>query len=283
MSKSRVPLMSLEARGSLADSVSFRRSRHVNVAEKKPEPANPKTPGQVSWRTMFEKCSLLWHTLSAAEKAVWETLARSRHMTGYALWQSQCLRPNPGVYLPLAGGTMQGDIDMDFNGVTNMSDPAGAQDADTKAARDAAITAALATPGCRVYSSVNISIPNSATTFINFDGERYDNDNIHETVTHPERLTCQHAGKYLVFATIRFDTNAAGLRAVRPSWNGSTQIADHSELPPAAAACRIAVATVWELAVGDYVRCGVFQDCGGYLNVVVLTNSSPEFGIQKIG
>ena len=45
--------------------------------------------------------------------------------------------------LPLAGGTMSGDIAMGTHRVTGLSDPSLAQDADTKAARSAAITAAL--------------------------------------------------------------------------------------------------------------------------------------------
>ncbi|GAH97344.1 unnamed protein product, partial [marine sediment metagenome] len=55
---------------------------------------------------MYQKCAALWHTLSADEKQEWESLATPKHMTGFAYWQSQCLRPNPGIYLPLQGGTM---------------------------------------------------------------------------------------------------------------------------------------------------------------------------------
>lgn len=60
-------------------------------------------------------------------------------MTGYAWYLSQCLRPNPGIYLPLAGGTMQGAIDMAGNKIEDLPDPAANQEADTQAARNAAI------------------------------------------------------------------------------------------------------------------------------------------------
>ncbi|GAJ19563.1 unnamed protein product, partial [marine sediment metagenome] len=35
----------------------------------------------------------LWHALSPEEKAEWESAARPRHMTGYAWFLSQALRP----------------------------------------------------------------------------------------------------------------------------------------------------------------------------------------------
>ncbi len=82
---------------------------------------------------MFKKCIDLWHLLSAAEKLAWESAARPLHMTGYAWYMSQCLRPNPGIYLPLAGGTMAGAIDMDGQLVTDLPAPVDPGDATRKA------------------------------------------------------------------------------------------------------------------------------------------------------
>ncbi|MBA7648416.1 hypothetical protein ES703_56202 [subsurface metagenome] len=92
---------------------------------------------------MYQKAVALWHGLSAAEKGEWESQARPKHMTGFAWFMSQALKPNPGLYLPLQGGTMQGIIEMDGWPVRNMLDPVNPQDADTEAARDAAIAAAI--------------------------------------------------------------------------------------------------------------------------------------------
>lgn len=86
---------------------------------------------------MFLKCTALWHALSAAEQAEWESLARPRHMTGYAYWQSQCLRPNPGIYLPLQGGTMAGNITMDKHRLLKLPAPTDAQEAVNKEYADA--------------------------------------------------------------------------------------------------------------------------------------------------
>ncbi|MBA7581025.1 hypothetical protein ES708_22924 [subsurface metagenome] len=139
MAKLKVPLLSLSAQGRLGKAISFVRRRGKNIAEKKPVVPDAKTLAQLSWRHMFQKVVVLWHALSAAEKLEWESLARPKHMTGYAYFLSQCLRPNPGIYLPLQGGKMSGDVDMDKNRLLKLPTPVDGQEADNLTARDAAI------------------------------------------------------------------------------------------------------------------------------------------------
>jgi len=112
MAKLKNPLLALGAIGRLTKNIIFTRRRGTNIAEKRPIPADAKTAAQLSWRHMYQKAVALWHALSASEKQEWESLARRHHMTGYAYFLSQALKPNPGLYLPLQGGVMQGDIDM---------------------------------------------------------------------------------------------------------------------------------------------------------------------------
>lgn len=143
MAKVNHPLFSLDARRKLGDDIVYVRRGGHNVVESRPIPQDARSVGQLSWRHMFQKVVALWHALSAAEKEAWESLARPRHMTGYAWFVSQALRPNPGIYLPLQGGVMQGVIDMDGFAIQDLLDPVNPQDADTEAARDAAIADAL--------------------------------------------------------------------------------------------------------------------------------------------
>ncbi|GAH43668.1 unnamed protein product, partial [marine sediment metagenome] len=88
---------------------------------------------------MYQKCAALWHDLSADEQADWNSLGGARHMTGFAYWQSQCLRPNPGIYLPLQGGTMSGDIDMGKNRLLKLPLPTDPQEAASKTYIDQAL------------------------------------------------------------------------------------------------------------------------------------------------
>jgi len=111
---------------------------------------------------MFTKCVDLWHTLSDAEKQTWESAARPHHMTGYAWYISQCLRPNPGIYLPLQGGTMSGDIDMAKNRILKLPAPADAQEAVTKAYADA-ITGQISFMSWRRQSQWHFSFPQGST------------------------------------------------------------------------------------------------------------------------
>lgn len=143
MAKVKQPLFSLGAARKLGDDLVYKRGKQSYIVEKKPEPKDARSVGQLSWRHMFQKVVALWHALSAAEKEAWESLARPKHMTGYAWFVSQALRPNPGIYLPLQGGIMQGIIDMAGYEIQGVKDPVLNQDADTKAAREAAIAAAL--------------------------------------------------------------------------------------------------------------------------------------------
>lgn len=78
---------------------------------------------------MVQLAISIWHTLSGTEKQAWETNARPHHMTGYNYFLSQALRPNPGIYLPLAGGTMAGAIDMALHKVTSLLTPTSDTDA----------------------------------------------------------------------------------------------------------------------------------------------------------
>ncbi|MBA7618154.1 hypothetical protein ES703_25475 [subsurface metagenome] len=128
MAKLKNPLLSLGAVGRLAKHLSLTRRRRQNIIEATPVIKDAKTLAQLSWRHMYQKAVALWLALSAAEKQEWESLARSKHMTGFAWFMSQALKPNPGLYLPLQGGTMAGNIDMAKNRLLRLPAPVDAQE-----------------------------------------------------------------------------------------------------------------------------------------------------------
>lgn len=132
MAKLKVPLLSLGAIGRFTKHFSLTRRRKRNIIEKRPIPTDAKSPAQLIWRHMYQKAIALWHGLSDEEQQEWESLARPRHMTGFAWFISQALKPNPGLYLPLQGGTMSGDIDMAKHRILRLPEPVDDQEAARK-------------------------------------------------------------------------------------------------------------------------------------------------------
>lgn len=281
MVKLKNPLMSLKASGSLSRAITFLRRRGVDLAEKKPEIIDAKTPAQLSWRHMYQKAVALWHLLSAAEKQEWESAARPRHMTGFAWFMSQCLRPNPGIYLPLQGGTMSGDIDMDGYKIEDLPDPAAAQNAATKAYVDA--LEARYQIGARVYHNVDQACANGIWTTLAFNSELFDTDTIHSTTVFNSRLTCKTTGKYVISANISYEASAVGQRVLRLRLNGVTSIAEVDIDALAAFDARLSVTTHYALVPTDYVQVIAWQNSGGALDVDATAQFSPHFMMQRIG
>lgn len=283
MANLKTALLSLDARGTLSKAITFVKRRGQNIAEKTPAPKDAQAPEQLAWRHMFNKCVDLWHTLSAAEKEKWESAARQRHMTGYAWYISQCLRPNPGIYLPLQGGTMSGDIDMAKNRVLKLPIASDDQEPITLAYTKAYIFPYLHYQGARVYHNIDQSVPDNTLTALAFNSQRYDTDTIHDTVVLNSHLTCKTAGKYAITGHVYFDSGAVTWRVMIIRLNGVTDIARQIGWCGAAAGFYFSVATIYQLAVSDFVELVVYQNTGAAIDVKVFGNYSPEFTMQRIG
>jgi len=142
-------------------------------------------------------------------------------------------------------------------------------------------------PCCRIYSAAgNQSIPSAAWTVLNtFDTKRFDTDNIF-AVAQPDRLVCRTAGKYLIFAQIGFAANATGRRHLQLAHSTGGTIAHDVRPTTAAGNTGIGVATVYDLAVNDYIQASVFQDSGAALPLVGAASPqswSCEMGMQYLG
>lgn len=143
--------------------------------------------------------------------------------------------------------------------------------------------------GARVYSSTDQGITGtiSLTPFqtITFDSERWDTDNIHDTVTNNSRLTCNTPGLYYIFGHIAFvsspDERARGLH-IQLNGNSSQVIARQKYKNASGQYCDMSVSTVWELSSGDYVELQAQQQSGATLNISKVNYNSIEFGMQKI-
>lgn len=213
MAKLRGPLLSFAAIGRLGRNLVIRRHGKDYIAETHPHPRDARTPAQLSWRNMYQKAAALWHTLSSDEKMDWERLATPKHMTGYAYFMSQTLKPNPGIYLPLQGGSMQGAIAMNFNRITTLPPPGQAQDparlADLQAHADLTKGVHWADPdgvltfpkqsGTRVGLDIDQAIPNETWTTVELDSVFFDVQNEWDAPNH--RIVIKKPGIYLLIGS----------------------------------------------------------------------------------
>lgn len=283
VTKIRNPLFSIKASGSLAKTMSFVKRLGQPIVEKKPEIPDAKSLAQLSWRHMYLKAVALWHALSAAEKQEWESLARRRHMTGYAWFMSQCLKPNPGIYLPLQGGIMSGDIDMNSHSILDLPAPSVDQEAATKKYVDDAEARATYTEGCFCYRTDTLSVPHNTGTGINWTHQEYDTDEIHHPAAEPQNLTCKTPGIYLVNAYIVWAPNAVGFRLL----NIENTIAPwlrirHITWGNADVQSTNQIVRLITLALNQKLYLTLVQTSGGALDVWCALERS-HFSMQRVG
>lgn len=69
------PCFSIDASGTLADTLTFTKWKGRNVVRERVIPSNPQSGPQTGMRSMFKFLSQIWDGLSAADKATWEDLA----------------------------------------------------------------------------------------------------------------------------------------------------------------------------------------------------------------
>jgi hypothetical protein len=77
------PLFSLDARGSIANTLTYSKQRGQTYTKIWKAPANPQSPRQVGQRVAISFITKQWANLAAIDKATWEPLALQTHTTPY--------------------------------------------------------------------------------------------------------------------------------------------------------------------------------------------------------
>ena len=245
MAKLKNPLFSLHAFGLLARGITLRRHHHASIIQRAPTPTDAKTLAQLSWRTLYQKAVALWHSLDPTEHAAWESQARPLHMTGFAYFMSQALRPNPGIYLPLLGGTMEGDISMDGHSITDVKSYAS-----------------------RSYLGTNQAIPTNTITVVELDNVDFDFQSEFNTSTY--RYIATSPGLRLVFGLITY-TDITNIKQASICFlkNGVMTLAVNQWQPFAAATWLWPVASDFiYLSASDYIQLGAWHNKGVDANVL---------------
>ena len=140
-------------------------------------------------------------------------------------------------------------------------------------------------PACRATHTTNQSLTSGTFTTLALATESFDTDNIHDTVTNNSRLTCKTAGKYQITGIIQYDPNATGTRVAAIMLNGGAFIG-YTQAQAVATAGQgtvVTAATLYDLAVNDYVELQAYQNSGGALNASLANNYAPTLAMVRVG
>lgn len=133
--------------------------------------------------------------------------------------------------------------------------------------------------GASVYRNGTFSHNSSGNWLeVGMDTEVFDTDAFHDNVTNNSRLTVPSgkAGKYVVVGAVWWDTNATGDRFIRLLKNGSTELVLF-EAAAQGGGPRHNISCIVDLAVGDYVELGAWQNSGGTRTLGDATNDAALF------
>ncbi len=93
MSKLKAPFLSLGARGTISDTLTFQKRGQLTIARKKPIPTDPKSPAQLAQRQRYKDAVTAWHALTPEEKEAWRGVCPG--LTAY-----QCFMRSELKYAP---------------------------------------------------------------------------------------------------------------------------------------------------------------------------------------
>lgn len=129
MGKLKSPLLSLDARGSVADALAFKRRLGVNIVEKKPIlPFFLTLPVQYQ-RWLYQDYAHLWTLQTSATKQIYATKGTRFHLTGFQYWMKYNLTFLPDIAAMWHLDEKAGIVARDFsrngnNGVITGATPA---------------------------------------------------------------------------------------------------------------------------------------------------------------
>ena len=92
MAKPDKPLLSLGARGTIADALTFQKRGLGTIVRQKPIPKDPYTLAQAYQRWDYRDYAYLWTLLSNSEKQIYRTKASKYHITGFSQWMRESLK-----------------------------------------------------------------------------------------------------------------------------------------------------------------------------------------------
>lgn len=148
---------------------------------------------------------------------------------------------------------------------------------------EARILAMSPVPFARVYRDALQGTTHNVAKILDFTNERWDNDNIHDNLVNNSRLYARTAGKYIISASVTFDSNSSGKRRLSLKLDGGDLIANKNLRAMATGKTSLTISTTYELNEDQYIEVSVYQDSGGNLDIMSYAKYSPEFSILWAG
>lgn len=138
-----------------------------------------------------------------------------------------------------------------------------------------AVNFLISPPRCKLYRTANASLTTATWTAVQWTGETFDTDTMHDNTTNNTRITFTTAGTYQIVFNALFAASSAGARQITIEKNGTTtQGSGTAQLEsftvPSANATNSghAVTVIAEFAAADYITVFVQQTSGGALNLL---------------
>ena len=140
-----------------------------------------------------------------------------------------------------------------------------------------------AAPGVRLQRKAAESTESGTSRWVAWDTVDYDVGDMF-VAGNPAHITAPIAGRYLITATVRWEANATGRRALAIDYNSSVQIARSNVSAYASALYNPeqTATTVYRLNAGDNVGVYVMQDSGAPLGLMTGVQNGVTFSVQWI-
>ena len=124
-------------------------------------------------------------------------------------------------------------------------------------------------PSVKAVRTTVQSIPFNTFATISFtNGDLWDTDNFHSTVTNPSRVTIPAGlgGRYQIIGSLTFAADDASKRIAYVKLNGTTDLLFDSRQSQSGGQCNLSLVLLTELSAGDYLEVTCIQLSGGALN-----------------
>jgi hypothetical protein len=141
-------------------------------------------------------------------------------------------------------------------------------------------------PGARVRRATAVTVNTGATAVLSYDATDFNVGGVFDSAQ-PTRMTAPVAGRYLIIATMRWESNAGGRRTVALEVNGTAAQIARSNVSPflnggAAFNPEQTAQAVYKLNAGDYVEVWAYQDSGSALTLLTGVDNGVTFSMEWI-